>query len=153
MSVRQTVQGLQPFRDDVLMRRELVVGQGLPVRKVNDREIIVAVEKKTELGPDTVCRRCVRHDHHCEPVVGAGRLGHREAACAAVQAAPSKSQSRSVGTWGIQGADSVWVDHRLTGGEWRGGHSPDAPSMAQGRSGGLLKTLRIDGYTRYLDRF
>ena len=83
---RQPRGGLQSFRNDVLMGREEVVGQRLPVRKSQDLRAPVQIEP--QLGFETVRGLVVRGDdeHRC---IGLLReAGDGKAAGAAVKRCP-----------------------------------------------------------------
>ena len=111
---RQPIQSSQTFGDDVLMRGEQVVGQGLPVGKVQDLAPAGA-EEEAQLGFQTMRGRGVGHHHQHQAGVTAHGLGDRYRAAGAVQVSPPDPPS---GT------------RRKNRFEWRG-HSRDARSISE----------------------
>ena len=91
---RQPVQGDQALGYDVLVGREQVVGQGLPVGKVEDLST-VGTEKETKLGLEPVGRGRVGHRHQHQAGVAAHRFGDRDRTSGAVQVAPPDPPSGS----------------------------------------------------------
>ena len=128
----QPVQCLQALGDDVLVRRELVVGQGLPVREVQHRKGVVAGAEEAQLGAGAVGGGAVGDHEDGEPVVGAGGAGHREALGAAVQPAPAHALARGAGEGGRQRRDGGIGHVRAQAEEAR--DCPGAPAGPQGRT-------------------
>jgi hypothetical protein len=71
---RHCIERRQPFRDQVLMRREIVIGQGLPVRQQMHAQ--VGREPADFLGEALRFERTGRH--HREQGAGPGKLRQRQ---------------------------------------------------------------------------
>ena len=110
---RQPIQSGQTFGDDVLVRGEQVVGQGLPVGKVQDLAL-AGIEEEAQLGFQSMRGRRVGHQHQHQAGVTAHGLRNRHRAGGAVQVSPPDPPS---GT------------RRKNRFEWRG-HSRDARSIS-----------------------
>ena len=129
---RQPRGGVQPFRDDVLMGREQVVGQRLPVGE--SQEPGRAVQVELQLGFEAVRGLVVRGDHHHRRTGPLHEVCDGKAAGAAVKRRPSDPRSRG-GQGGSERGDG-WRGGTGLGGAFaaRSGHgSPESmvrPSVA-----------------------
>ena len=90
---RQPRYGVQPLRDDVLVGREQIVGQGLPVREPQDRRPAVQIE--LQLAFEAMGALAVGGDDEHRRIGLPHQTGDRKATGAAVQRRPPRSRSGS----------------------------------------------------------
>lgn len=91
MEIRQPVQGLDTLGDDVLVRREGVVGQGLPVGETEPFQ--VAAAEPAELALQLLQLRHVGGDQDHRAGVVARRGGQRQRQAVAEQPAPAQARA------------------------------------------------------------
>ena len=111
----QARQRAQTFRDNVLMRRKIVVGQGFPVRQM--QQLASVIQEKRQLAGQGLSLEGVRAQHG-EKVVFAGQLGDAQRGAAAWKRPEGGSRAGLSGPWarGEQGGEA-----HSSRGVWRTG--------------------------------
>ena len=156
---RQPRDGFQPFGDDVLVGREEIVGQCLPVRESQDSDVVV--EEELELRFEPVRGPVVRGDDQHRRVRPPGEARDGEAAGAAVQRGPRRARplpghlGRRRGCWlrghaSFREAFAAGFRHGPSGSMDCSGHT--APRRAEGRAGAVCGSPVADGGRRAWQR-
>ena len=126
--LRQGVQGQQALADDVLMRREHVIGQGFPIRQAQHRQV-GAVQEETQRRFQPPGGLRVPGHHQTEPRMGLRRPRYRQGVRRSVQFPPV------VGFTGVDG--------ELGGGQ--GEHGERIRSFSRGADSRISVGMRCRG--------
>ncbi len=126
LEARQLIEGGQPLGDDVLIGRENVVGEGLPIGKAQHRDLLPLGGVEANLAFEPICRGRIVGHHQEHAVVPLRGHGDGQPVGAAVEASPRGPLAGSAGELRGEGREIVGVAHRVRCCRGRGFRERDA---------------------------